>query len=183
MGGMCKCTVRRRRAPSYCRVPYATYDCLTRSATCAATCSFVVRCNFKRLRIFSTAAVPVLKQGNGESRAMTSTRANIFDECFCKAEKPQHSNTTKSANPSLCQPPMASTCSAVSLNGTRSSENEPPGAVPNKEAEINVDDVALVVQQNIAVVPVLQSEQVGDERVGGHGPAWCVLAEGVASTA
>ena len=64
---------------------------------------------------------------------MTSTSARILDECFCNAANPQQSKTTKSAKPSEDQPPMASTCSAVNLNGTRSSEKDPPGAWPNKK--------------------------------------------------
>ena len=49
----------------------------------------------------------------------------------------------------------------------RALEAEILGRRRQDEAEIDVDDVALAVEEDVAVVPVLDLDQVADERVGG----------------
>lgn len=50
----------------------------------------------------------------------------------------------------------------------RGLEVDAPGGVGQHEAEVDVDDMPRIIQQQVAVVPVLDLEQVGDEAVPGH---------------
>ena len=47
-------------------------------------------------------------------------------------------------------------------------EADPAGGDVEAEAEIDVQDVACIVDHDVAVVPVLELQQVGDDAVGGH---------------